>query len=74
MAQYRYMGPGPHDDGQGGLVRPGDVWEWPAEPDWGPWEPVGDGAESDPPAPPVPAPTPEAGSPAAASTDPGTEG
>ena len=46
--KLRYAGPGPHDDGQGGIVRPGDVWDWPEEPDWGPWEPAGDdGAVTD---------------------------
>jgi hypothetical protein len=43
VALLRYAGPGPHDDGRGGTVRPGDVWEWPGEPNWGPWEPVPDG-------------------------------
>lgn len=40
MPRYRYAGPGPHDDGRGGVVRPGDEWDWPDEPAWGPWEPV----------------------------------
>lgn len=45
MALMRYAGPGPQDDGRGGLVRPGDVWDWPGEPTWGPWERL-DGPES----------------------------
>jgi hypothetical protein len=37
MPEYEYTGPGPHDDGDGGTVRPGDVREFDTEPDWGPW-------------------------------------
>jgi hypothetical protein len=84
VARYRYAGDGPHDDGRGGLVRPGDEWDWPAEPDWGPWELL-DGAEGDSPGPGAQAPAPGAGSPgaaqdappaasSAAADDPGTEG
>ena len=51
MAKYRYAGGGPHDDGQGGLVRPGDEWDWPGEPEWGPWERLDGGSGSDSPAP-----------------------
>jgi len=64
MAQYQYAGPGPHDDGEGGIVRPGDVREFGEEPDWGPWRllpgPEPDGAEkaAEPPATQAPAPTP----------------
>lgn len=46
MELYRYTGPGPHlvegDDGPE-AVRPGDVWEFAAEPDWGAWTPLRDG-------------------------------
>jgi hypothetical protein len=73
MAKYVYEGPGPHDDRQGGLVRPGDVAEFDAEPDWGPWrlldEPP-DGAEKPPAAPATPPPAPASASPAPASTPP----
>jgi hypothetical protein len=37
VPEYEYQGPGPHDDGDGGTVRPGDVREFDTEPDWGPW-------------------------------------
>lgn len=35
-----YAGPGPIPDGQGGLLRPGELVEWDAEPAWGPWKVV----------------------------------
>lgn len=35
--QYVYEGPGPQEDGEGGIVRPLDVREFDSEPDWGPW-------------------------------------
>lgn len=42
MAQYRYTGPGPDvDPASGAIVHPGDVWEFPEEPGYGPWEPAG---------------------------------
>jgi hypothetical protein len=37
VPEYEYTGPGPHDDGDGGIVRPGDVREFAEEPNWGPW-------------------------------------
>ena len=41
MAKYRYTGPGPIEVLSGGEVtRPGDVREFDAVPDWGPWEPL----------------------------------
>ena len=73
MARYRYAGPGPQEDGDGGIARPGDVREFADEPAWGPWEPLPDedgGAVSDSPAPATPAPAPAAVSPAAASPAP----
>jgi hypothetical protein len=86
VARWRYAGPGPQDDGQGGIVRPGEERDFDQEPAWGPWEPVPDGdggAVSDSAAsgavPPAPAPvSPAAGSvaPPAASSAPapfGTE-
>lgn len=68
--RYRYTGPGPHDDGRGGLVRPGDEWEWPEPPTWGPWEPVDSGAESDSEPPATQPHADQADGPAAASGDP----
>ena len=41
MAEYEYTGPGPHEDPELGLIRPGDVREFGAEPDFGPWRLVG---------------------------------
>jgi hypothetical protein len=68
VAEYEYAGPGPHEDGELGLVRPGDRHEFDEEPPWGPWrliEPEPDGAESDsapsgtqPPAPAPVSPAP----------------
>jgi hypothetical protein len=73
MAQYEYAGPGPIGDGDGGIVRPGDVREFGAEPDWGPWRLLDEPPEaaetpSQPPATGAPAPPPV--SPGAASTPP----
>lgn len=66
--KYAYNGPGPQEDPDGGLVRPGDVREFSEAPDWGPWLPVDDGADSDSAAPAVPAPaTPPVTPPAAVS-------
>jgi hypothetical protein len=61
VPEYEYQGPGPHDDGDGGTVRPGDVREFAEEPNWGPWrliEPDGPALvappeEKSPPATPV---------------------
>jgi hypothetical protein len=72
MARYEYEGPGPHDDGGGGIVRPGDVREFAEEPDWGPWRPLGgdapDGAEKPAAVPATQAPAPAPVSPPTAST------
>jgi hypothetical protein len=78
--KYIYEGPGPQDDGDGGIVRPGDVRDFGQEPDWGPWrladDPVADapspapGAEMPAESPATLAPAPAPGSPAAASTAP----
>ena len=43
---YRYAGPGPHEDPELGLIRPGDVRQFDEEPDWGPWERAGRPASS----------------------------
>lgn len=70
MPSYEYQGPGPHDDGDGGIVRPGDVREFGGEPAWGPWrllpEPDPQAAEepSAPPATPAPPPSPASPPPA----------
>ena len=59
---YVYEGPGPHEDPVIGLVRPGDVRQFDAEPDWGPWRKLSDAfleASAPPPAdPPAPELTP----------------
>jgi len=86
MASYVYEGGNPRGDGDGGLVRPGDVREFDSEPAWGPWRLLEAGDPLLPPEPPQavpdPPPAPRAvpvtpGSPAA-STPPlkltGTEG
>ena len=73
MARWRYVGPGPQEDPEGGIVRPGDVREFDAMPDWGPWEPVEDEAQEAPEAtgtPAAPAPAAAPVSPAAASPAP----
>lgn len=77
--QYRYTGPGPIEaptpDGLV-LIHPGDVWEFPEEPAFGPWEPVDpDGSEiaAAAPATPAPAAAPET-APPAESAPPSTEG
>jgi hypothetical protein len=36
--RYQYAGPGPIEDDELGLVRPGDVHDLDVEPAWGPWE------------------------------------
>ena len=71
MAKWRYTGPGPHDDGDGGLIRPGDVHDFPSEPPYGPFVPV-DGAESpaEPPAAPAPTPAPAPAPPPPAAAPP----
>jgi len=38
MPRYKYAGPGPVPDPEGGIVRPGDEREFGQEPDWGPWD------------------------------------
>jgi hypothetical protein len=38
VPEYEYQGPGPHEDDEGGIVRPGDVREFAEEPNWGPWQ------------------------------------
>lgn len=55
MTAFRYAGQDPVPDGEGGVVRPGEIREFGAEPGWGPWEAVD---EPEPPAdvPPAPAP------------------
>jgi hypothetical protein len=58
MAEYRYAGPGPHEDAESReLTRPGDVREFDTPPD-GPWVPLAPpeaAPEKEPPAPPFPA-------------------
>lgn len=43
--RYVYEGPGPLDDGDGGLVHPGDIREFEEEPDWGLWRELRDDEE-----------------------------
>lgn len=77
--QYRYTGPGPTEfyvpDGSGhtlALVHPGDVWEFPQEPGYGPWEEA-EGSETPSKAtestPPLQPPADEAGNAATATPD-----
>lgn len=79
MARYRYAGQNPQEDGAGGIVRPGDVREFDAEPAWGPWDAVDGGAvsPSEPPATQAPAaaaPSPAPASPAAPASPPADTG
>jgi hypothetical protein len=69
---YVYEGPGPHEDEELGLIRPGDVRYFDEEPPWGPWRPLGEAVlaasapvlETPPPDPPAAAVTPAADTPA----------
>lgn len=77
MGRWRYVGPGPQDDPEGGIVRPGDIREFDAVPDWGPWEgelPDEDTAVQEAPeateTPAAPPPAPASPGPAAASPVP----
>jgi hypothetical protein len=86
MPRYVYEGPAPHDDGDGGLARPGDVRDFSEEPAWGPWRLLADDdplqspdAATEPPGPPPgPSADPDADGPPAAAGAPlaptGTEG
>ena len=70
--RLRYAGPGPQEDGDGGIAYPGEVRDFDKEPAWGPWEPVPDEDGGEAPEQPqsVPAtqpPTGGAARPAAAS-------
>jgi hypothetical protein len=51
MPEYEYQGPGPHEEDDGTIVRPGDVREFDTEPDGGPWRLIeaGEPAEEKPP-------------------------
>jgi len=48
MPRYKYAGPGPVPDPEGGIVRPGDEREFAEEPVWGPWDLL-EAAEADAP-------------------------
>lgn len=67
MARYVYEGPGPQDDGDGGIVRPLDVREFDAELPWGPWRLLDGGDPQAPPEPPASLPQP----PSSPAADPG---
>ena len=66
MARYEYIGPGPREDAESGLIRPGDEREFDEEPAFGPWREIVEEAEDDaeeaaaptPAATPTPAPAP----------------
>ena len=45
MARYVYEGPAPETDPGGSMVRPGDVRDHDAAPDWGAWRLVADPAD-----------------------------
>lgn len=70
MPRFQYAGQAPVDDGEGGVVRPGDIRD--TEPDWGPWTelPDEDGPEKPADVPAVPAPVTERARPATAATAP----
>jgi len=70
MAEYEYAGPHPVPDEQGEIVHPGDVREFEAEPDWGPWELLGE-PDAPPPADDPPGDDPPAPFPAAPATPEG---
>lgn len=42
MANYVYKGPGPQVAPDGTIVRPNDTRPFEEEPDWGPWQLLGD--------------------------------
>lgn len=64
MPRYAYAGPEPRPDDDNCIVRPGEIREMDAPPDWGPWAEVPD--ESG--AAPEPAPSPPAATSKAAAT------
>jgi hypothetical protein len=69
--KYVYEGPGPQEDPELGLVKPGDEREFDAEPSWGPWRCIQPEPAETPQEPPpllVDPPAPE--TPPAASTAP----
>jgi len=72
MSKYRYGGLEPVPDGEGSMVRPGEVREFKTLPGYGPWEPV-DGPEPPreaPPRPAPPAPPPAPAAPSSTATPP----
>jgi hypothetical protein len=56
--RYVYEGPGPEEDGDGGIVRPLDVREFDAPPGWGLWRELAGGDPQQPPEPPSGLPQP----------------
>lgn len=74
---YRYAGQHPVPDGKGGIVRPGEIWDEPAE-DFGPWDEIpADDEDDEPetpaaarPAPPPPPPSPAPAGPSSTVTPP----
>lgn len=80
MPMFRYDGPDPVPGDDGEIVRPGQVAEMDAPPDWGPWSEVagedGGGPERPRDAPPPAAPAPPPARPAKPATPPaaGKEG
>lgn len=64
MARYRYEGPGPVEDDDGHLVRPGDVAEFDSEPAWGPWRELPGDDPAQPPSAVTQPPAPPPGRPA----------
>jgi hypothetical protein len=73
MSKYRYGGLEPVPDGEGSMVRPGEVREFTRLPGYGPWEPVDDGPEPPreaPPRPAPPAPPPAPAAPSSTATPP----
>ena len=70
MAKYQYGGKEPVPDGEGGMVRPGEVREFTKLPGYGPWERVPEDAQDEPPAPAPPAPPPAPAAPSSTATPP----
>lgn len=69
MKKYRYGGLEPVPDGEGGMVRPGEVREFKTLPGYGPWEAVAEEPQNAPP-PPPPTPPPAPAAPSSTATPP----
>ena len=70
MKKYRYGGLEPVPDGEGSMVRPGEVREFKALPGYGPWEAVAEEPQEAPPPPAPPAPPAAPAAPSSTATPP----